>query len=163
MKNMADKKPKLDASHVLLRERERTLASAVRRRASSIHILERAFEEAGCSCSPFRRQLKELETLYYAEHDRLMYELDNSDLARKRGELRKTIAEIDLREHSSLDVAARQAYPFLPVWMLDQVREGNPDVLGLSDQDIASSYTMAWYGGWRPKSLHKTRNSGVVG
>jgi hypothetical protein len=160
---MTDKKPKKQASHVLATERERTLATAVRRRASSVHFLERAFEEAGCSCSPYRGQLEELEILYHAERDRLMYELDNSDLAREMGELRKTIADIDHREHFSLDVAARQAHPFLPVWMLDQLREGNPDVLGLSDKDIASSYTVAWYGGWRPKSLYKARRPGVKG
>jgi hypothetical protein len=161
--NMADKKPKKDASHVLLGERERTLASAVRRRASSIYILERAFEEAGCSCSPHRLQLKELETQYQAERDRLTSELDSSDLAKEIADLRKAIADIDRREHSSLNAVARQAYPFLPVWMLDQVREGNPEVLGLSDQDITSSYADAWYGGWRPKSLYKARRSGADG
>jgi hypothetical protein len=161
--NMADKKPKKDASQVLVGERERTLASAIRRRASAVYPLERAFEEAGCSCIPYRRQLRELETQYHAERNRLTYALDNSDLAKELGELRKTIAAIDLREHSSLHVAARQAYPFLPVWMLDQVRQGNPDVLSLSDQDIASSYADAWYGGWRPKSLYKARRLGVNG
>jgi len=154
---VADKKPKKDASHVLVGERERTLASAVRRRASSVYFIERAFEETGCSCGPHRRQLKELETQYHAEADRIMCELDNSELGREIEELRKTIAVIDHSEHSSLDAAARQAHPFLPVWMLDQVRQGNADVLGLSDQDIASSYAEAWYGGWRPKSLYKAR------
>lgn len=160
---MTDKKPKKDASQVLLGERERTLASAVRRRASAIYSLDRAFEAAGCSCSPYRRQLRDLETQYHAEQDRLMDELDNSDLAREMNELKKTIADIDGREHSSLDASARQAHPFLPLWMLDLVREGNPDVLGLSDQDIASSYAEAWHGGWRPKSLYKVRKSGADG
>jgi hypothetical protein len=161
--SMTDKKPKKDASHVLTGERERTLASSIRRRASSVHFFERAFEEAGCSCSPYRRQLKELETQHKAESDRLRYELDNSELAREMGELRKTIADIDQREHHYLDATAREAYPFLPVWMLDQVREGNPDVLGLNDQDIASSYAEAWYGGWRPKSLYTAKRSGADG
>jgi hypothetical protein len=163
MMNVVDKKPKKDASHVLLGERERTLASAVRRRASSIYFLVPAFQEAGCSCSPHRRRFKELETQYHAERDRLISELDSSDLAKEMGDLRKTIADIDRREHSSLDTVARQAHPFLPVWMLDQVREGNPDVLGLSDQDITSSYAEAWFGGWRPKSLYKARRSGADG
>ena len=140
---MADKKPKKDASHVLAAERERTLASAVRRRASSIHFLERAFESTGCSCSPYRRQLEELEIQYHAEQGRLMDELNKSDLAKKVRELKKTIADIDRTEHSSLDAAARQAYPYLPVWMLDQVREGSPGVLGLSDRDITSSHADA--------------------
>jgi len=160
---MTEKKTKRDAAHVLVGEREKTLASAVRRRASSIHFLERAFEEAGCSCSPYRRQLRELETQYNAERIRLIYELDSSKLASEMADLRKTIAEIDRGEHPSLDAAARQAHPFLAVWMLDQVREGNPDVIGLSDQDITSSYAEAWYGGWRPQSLYTPRRSGADG
>jgi hypothetical protein len=161
--NMADKKPKKDASQVLVGARERTLASAVRRRASSIYTLERAFEDTGCSCSPYRRRLRELETQYHAESDRLMCELRNSQLAGEMDDLRKTIADIDRGEHPSLAAAARQAHPFLAVWMLDQVREGNPDVIGLTDQDITSSYAEAWYGGWRPKSLYTARSSGADG
>ena len=160
---MSGGKTRKDASHVLVGERERTLASAVRRRASAIHILERAFEEVGCSCSPHRRQLQELETQYHTERDRLMNELDNSELAKEMGELRKTLSDIDHIEHHSLDATAWKAYPFLPVWMLDQVREGNPDVLGLSDRDISRSYAEAWYGGWRPKSLYKAKRPGVDG
>ena len=72
-----------------------------------------------------------------------MDELSKSDLAQKMRELKRTIADIDRTEHSSLDAAARQAYPYLPVWMLDQVREGSPGVLGLSDRDITSSYADA--------------------
>ena len=156
---MAGNKPKKDASHVLVGEREQTLATAVRRRASSVYFIERAFEETGCSCSPYRRQLEELETQYHAEQDRLMDELDRSDTAQEMRELRKTISGIDAKEHFSLDASARQAHPFLPLWMLDQVREGNPDILGLGDQDIARSYAEAWYGGWRPRSLYKASKS----
>lgn len=156
---MPDEKPKKDASHVLVGERERTLASAIRRRASSIHFLDRAFEDAGCSCTPHRSLLKELEAHYNTERDRLMRELEGSDLAKEIGDLRKTISSIDLREHPSLDRDARQAHPFLAVWMVDQVREGYPEILGLTDQEIASSYAEAWYGGWRPKSLYKTKKT----
>ena len=92
-----------------------------------------------------------------------MHGLNNSELGKEVGELRKTIADIDRKEHSSLDAAARQACPFLAVWLMDQVRDGNPDVLGHSDQDIASSYAEAWYGGWRPKSLYKAKRPRVVG
>ena len=154
---MADNKPKKDASHVLVGERERTLASAIRRRVSSIHFLERAFEEAGCSCAPYRSHLKELETQYQIERERLLQELDSSELAQEMGDLRISISNIDLREHSSLDRDARQAHPFLAVWMLDQVREGNSEILGLSDREIAGSYAEAWYGGWRPKSLFRAK------
>jgi len=151
---MTEKKPKNDASHVLLAERERTLASAIRRRSRYINFLDRAFQEAGCSCSPYRSQLDELETRYRSEKDRLIQELDNSDLANEISGLKMTISEIDLREHLSLDKDARHAYPFLAVWMLDQVRVGNSEILGLSDTEIAGSYANAWYVGWRPKSLY---------
>ena len=70
--NVVDKKPKKGASHVLGQERERTLATAVKRRASSIYFLERAFEETGCSCSPHRRRLREVEAQFDAERDQLM-------------------------------------------------------------------------------------------
>lgn len=156
---MAEKKNTRDASHVLVGERERTLASAIRRRASSIHFLDRAFEEAGCSCTSHRSHLNELETQYRTEKDRLMQRLDSSRLAKEVGDLRKTISEIDLRKHPSLDRDARQAQPFLPVWMMDQVREGNQEILGLNDAEVASSYAEAWYGGWRPKSLYKANKS----
>ena len=72
-----------------------------------------------------------------------MDELNKSDLAQKMRELKKTIADIDRTEHSSLDAAAWQAYSYLPVWALDQVREGSPGVLGLSDGDITSSHADA--------------------
>ena len=160
---LTDKKPKKDASHVLVGEREKTLASAVKRRASSIYSLDRAFEIAGCSCAPYRRQLEELEVQYQVERERLMQELDDSELAGGIKNLKATIADIDLREHSSLDAVARQAHPFFPVWMMDQVREGNADILGLSDRDIASSYAEEWYGGWRPRSLYKATKTEAPG
>lgn len=154
---MAERKNKRDASHVLVGERERTLASAIRRRAASIQFLDRAFEEVGCSCTPHRSQLSELEIQYKAEKERLIQELDSSKLAVEIGELKKTIFEIDLRDHPLLDRDARQAYPFLALWMLDQVREGNPDIVALDNEEIAYSYAGAWYGGWRPKSLYGVR------
>ena len=155
---VAEKKLKKDASHVLLGERERTLASAIRRRVSSIHFLDRAFEEAGCSCTPYRDHLKELETQYQIERERLLQELDDSKLAQDMSDLRISIANIDLREHSSLDRDARQAHPFLAVWVLDQVREGKSEILGLSDREIGGCYAEAWYGGWRPKSLYRAKD-----
>ena len=156
---MAERNKKRDASHVLLGERERTLASAIRRRASSIHFLDRAFEEAGCSCTPYRSQLNDLETRYQSEKEQLMQQLESSSLANEMSDLKKTISEIDLREHLSLDMDARQAFPFLALWMLDQVREGTPEIVGLNNQEIADSYAEAWYGGWRPKSLYNTKKS----
>ena len=154
---MAERKIKRDASHVLVGERERTLASAIRRRASSVQFLERAYEEAGCSCTPHRSHLRELEMQYQLEKGRLIQELDNSNLAIEIGELKKAIFEIDLREHPLLDRDARLAYPFLALWMLDQVREGHPDIVALNNQEIAFSYAGAWYSGWRPRSLYVAR------
>lgn len=145
--------------NVLASERERTLASAIRRRASAIYVVQRAFEEAGCSCAPDREQLEGLEARYNSERQRLLESLDKSELGRRIDELREKVKEIDRREHPSLDAEAMHAAPYLAVWLIDQVREGNATMLGSSDHDIASSYAEAWMGGWRPRSLQKPRRS----
>ncbi len=141
------------AKDVLSSERERTLAMAVRRRASSVYNIERAFEEIGCSCNPYRDRLKQLEDEYNAERQRLLDSLEHSELARELKNLRQKIAELDRKEHPYLDAQGRQAYYFLGVWMLDKVREGSGDILGLSDQEISRGYAQAWIGGWRPRAL----------
>jgi hypothetical protein len=137
---------------VLARARERSLAMGVRRRASAIYSVERAFEEVGCSCTPYRDRLKELESEYKAERQRLLDSLEESDLAREMYALRQQVGEIDRQEHPALDARGREARPFLPVWMLDQVREGDGDILGLGDYEISKAYAQAWLGGWRPNS-----------
>ena len=143
-------------SRVLETERERLLAAAVRQRAKSVHFLERSFEEVGCTCSAFRQELRELDEQYRAESERQKLELENSELARRIREVRKEIFEIDRVEHRTLDAVAKQAYAFLGVWLLDQVRAGNTNVLELGDNDLGHRYAEAWFAGWRPKSL---RNS----
>ena len=138
---------------VLETARERLLASAVRQRAKNVHFLERCFEEVGCTCGPLRQELRELQEQYRAETERQKLELENSELARHINEVREKIFEIDRVEHRVLDNVAKQAYMFLGVWLLDQVRVGNTAILDLGDNDLGRCYSEAWYAGWRPKSL----------
>jgi len=150
---------KLEPGEILYRERERTLASGVRKLVSQIYSLERAFEEVRCSCSPYREQLKELQGRYDAERKRLMDELDSSELGRQLSETRKTIYELDHKEHPQLDAIARRARPFMAVWIMDQLRDENPDILDLNEGAIAKAYAQAWVTGWRPRSLGRGRGA----
>ena len=150
---MTPKTRSINPTRVLETERERLLAAAVRQRAKSVYFLERAFEEVGCSCGVFRQQLRKLEEQYRAESERRKLELESSQLARQISEVRNKIFEIDRAEHRALDTVATQAYAFLGVWLLDQVRNGNIDVLDLGDNDLGHCYAEDWYAGWRPKSL----------
>ena len=142
--------------NVLETARERLLASAIRQRAKSVHFLERCFEEVGCTCGPLRQELRELQEQYRAETERQKLELENSELGRRINEVREKIFEIDRIEHRILDRVAKQAYAFLGVWLLDQVRVGNTTILDLGDNDLGRSYAEAWYAGWRPKSLQNS-------
>ena len=153
---MTQRNQRLDPGKILDAEREKALASAVRRRAKNVYFLERAFEEVGCSCGVLRQQLRELEAQQRAEHDRIELELTNSALSREISDVRQKIYDIDRAEHHTLDRTARQAYSFLSVWLLDQVRAGNTDLLDLGDDDLGRKYAEAWYGGWRPKRLPGT-------
>lgn len=144
---------------MLSAERGRTLAMAVRRRASSIYSLDRGFEEVGCTCSPYRDRLKELEVSYARERQRLLESLEDSALATELYDLRRTVAEMDREQHPGLNVQARQAHYFVGVWLMDQVREGDGEVLGLDDQAISKAYAEAWLDGWRPRAEPKRKQS----
>ena len=116
------------------------------------HFVDRAFEELGCSCVPYRHRLEELETKYDTEVQRFRLNLANSGLAREIKDLRKEIAEIDRQEHPALDATAREAARFLSVWLEDQVKDGNQEILGLGNRELALLYARAWNTGWRPQS-----------
>lgn len=153
---------------VLAGERERTLAMGVRKLATSVYsgTIQRAFQEVGCSCNPYRGQIKELEQQYNAERQRMQAEyqralasLESTELAREIRELKDKVREIDHAEHPILDAQGSQAYHFLPVWLMDRVRQGDGDVLGLTQELVAQLYAEEWMGGWRPRSLKKARRT----
>ena len=156
---MTQRRLRANQPNVLETARERLLASAVRQRAKSVHFLERCFQEVGCTCGPLRQELQELQEQYRAETERQKLELENSELARRINGVREKIFEIDRAEHRALDNVARQAYAFLGVWLLDQVRVGNTAMLDLGDNDLGRCYAEAWYAGWRPKSLQNSHES----
>lgn len=147
-------------------EREKALAMGVRRLARDVYHfkVEKPFEEVGCTCSPYRARLKEMEPPYGAERQRLEDEyrralkaLDDSNLGTEIRELKEQITQIDRREHPSLDAQGRHACTFLPVWLLDQVRDGNYRVLDLGEDGIAKAYAEGWMEGWRPRALRRSR------
>ncbi len=150
---MTQRVRRTNPSKVLETERERLLAAAVKQRAKSVNFLDRAFEEVGCTCSPLRQELRELQEQYRAETERQKLELENSDLAKRISEVREKIFDIDRVEHQTLHIVSKQAYAFLGVWLLDQVRDSNIAVLDLGDDDLGRRYAEAWFAGWRPKSL----------
>jgi hypothetical protein len=127
--------------------------------ASAIGLwnVERSFEEAGCSCNPYRERMKVWEEQYKAEEQRLMEALYSSDLTKGMKELKTMIAEIDRAEHGPLDAEAWGAYQFLPVWLMDEIREEKLNILELRDKDVANGYATAWYHGWRPGSLRSAQ------
>ena len=153
---MTQRVRRTNSSKVLETARERLLASALKQRVKNVHSLERCFEEVGCTCGPLRQELRELQEQHRVETERQKLELENSELARRIGEVREKIFEIDRVEHRALDAIAKQACAFLGVWLLDQVRAGNTNVLDLGDNDLGRRYAEAWYAGWRPKSLQNS-------
>ena len=83
----------------------------------SNQIIERAFEETGCSCLPLRENLRDLESKFDAECRRLSLELAETEQFAGIGILKEKIAETDQSEHPNLDAIAREATPFMSQWL----------------------------------------------
>lgn len=109
--------------------------------------LHRAFEQAGCTCTPLRAQLDKAD----AECQRQEEELRRlHPIFEMRERLRQEIAEVDGREHPALNYQSRVASPFFRVWLFEcLVGESPPDIA--HPKDLAAAYARAWFDGWRPK------------
>ena len=114
------------------------------------YLLERSFEEVGCSCSIQRQQLKELEIQLDSEALRFRSSLDESPTGEAVAHLKRSIAEIDRIEHPGLNAMAREAFPYLDQWIEEKVKEENSEAERLGSRDLIFRYAQAWYAGWRP-------------
>ena len=101
--------------------------------------LASVFEKAGCSCKPYRDELKELDN--------------------KRRVLNAKIAEIDSREHPILDRLAVATSGYVQEWLQEQVAAGRftkdqLDYAYQSDgQPLAEHYAADVIGGWLPRIM----------
>ena len=113
------------------------------------YLLERFFEELGCSCSAQRKQLKDLKARFEAEVLRFRSRLAKSVLGDEIASLKQEIAEIDKVEHPLLDKSAKDAYPHLDCW-LSQLEGSEIEQLG-QHRALIFRYAQEWRAGWRPK------------
>lgn len=127
---------------------QRLLREAVTRCGRDVdHLVNRAFEELGCSCHPLRKEWQQLVN----ECNRLEGELHHSELFKRRDAVYQEIQGIDRKEHPSLDGQARVASPFFRLWLFERLNsEDAPDLS--SPEKLATGYAEAWLGGWRPKA-----------
>ena len=126
------------------------LRDSIRRLLSGQHLdfaFNRVFQKAGCSCTPLRGELAVLEK----ECTRLEDELYHSEPFVRRGALRKEILEIDQREHGPLDRQSSLAFPFMRVWLFEQMTDTGEGFELTTPEAAAQAYAEAWLGGWRPK------------
>ena len=107
--------------------------------------LNRAFEEGGCSCSPLRKRLNQLN----AECDRAIDQVHESEIFKEREALRQEIRDIDQKEHPGLDQISAIARPFFRVWLFERLTSAGCVAME-SQENLAAEYVKAWFGGWRP-------------
>lgn len=114
--------------------------------------IEEAFENIACSCYSLRSKIQELEGQFIKERRRLTLELAQTEKYADLSLLREKISEIDRNEHPQLNILAREATPFISVW-LQELKGRSPDVRACHiSRDLANSFAEAWLGGWRPPS-----------
>ena len=136
---MAVRNPRVTNSMSILRESVNACARDM------AFQLTRAFEESGCSCSPLRGRLKQLD----AECDRVLAQVEESAVFQERAALRKDIAAIDRQEHPGLNRMANLARPFFRVWLFERLTSAGCVAME-SQENLAAEYVQAWVGGWRP-------------
>lgn len=110
----------------------------------------RYFEEAGCSCSPLRRELETLHRLCAQLEDQMREHLRQTDPFKRREAIAQHIKDIDNREHASLDSRANLAFPFFRVWLFERLSDPEGSLNLTTPDAAAQSYAEAWLRGWRP-------------
>lgn len=111
------------------------------------YLLQEAFLEQECSCSPQRQTLKELEVCLNTEVLRFRSNLADSALGHEIARLKKEIAEVDQVEHPPLNEMARNAYPHLDTWVNEQEALAPA---GVGFREIVFRFAQEWLAGWRP-------------
>ena len=111
------------------------------------YLLERSFEELGCSCRPQRKQLKDLKARLEAEVLRFRSRLGKSTLGEAIASLKQEIAEIDEIEHPTLDKSAKDAYAHFNYWISQQE---SSEIDRLGPRVLIFRFAQEWLSGWRP-------------
>lgn len=112
------------------------------------YLLQKSFQELGCSCNIQRQQLKDLEVQLHTEVLRFRSSLAKSPLGNAIAALKQEIDEIDQIEHPPLDTMARDAYSYLDQWITEQE---NSEIEGLGTRALILRYAQEWRAGWRPR------------
>ena len=113
------------------------------------YLLQKSFEELGCSCGTQRQQLKDLEVQLDTEVLQFRSSLTKSPLGEAIAALKQEIDEIDRIEHPPLDTMARDAYLYLDEWIA--VQESS-EIEGLGSRALILRYVQEWLIGWRPRA-----------
>ena len=139
------------------------------------HLLERAFEQATCRCSPIRRELdtlresrtaflrarmqafgERMKAEYLKEFGREMrgfndveyYIRDILDVDPQIQDLETQVRDIDREDHPKAHVVLNAAHPFFRTWLVQMVVENQ--TLPTESVKVAEQYAQAWLDGWRP-------------
>ncbi len=112
--------------------------------------IEKAFENVGCNCYSLRGKLQELEDQFVKERLRLTIELAQAEKYAELSLLREKISEIDRNEHPQLNAIAKEATPFIGVWLQELEGETPNSRACHISRDIANTFARAWLEGWRP-------------
>ncbi|MYC35772.1 MAG: hypothetical protein F4X66_02495 [Chloroflexi bacterium] len=113
------------------------------------YLLQKSFEELGCSCNTQRQQLEDLEVQLHTEVLQFRSSLAKSPLGEAIATLKQEIDEIDLIEHPPLDTMAKDAYPYLDQWITEQE---SSEIEGLGSRALILRYAKEWLIGWRPRA-----------
>jgi len=112
------------------------------------YLLQKAFQELGCSCNTQRQQLKDLEVQLRTEVLQFRSSLAKSPLGKAIAALKQEIDEIDRIEHPPLDTMARDACSYLDQWITEQE---SSEIEGLGTRALILRYAQEWRAGWRPR------------
>ena len=107
------------------------------------YLLQKSFEELGCSCNTQRQQLEDLEVQLHTEVLQFRSSLAKSAVWGKEAiaTLKQEIDEIDQIEHPPLDTMARDAYSYLDQWITEQE---NSEIEGLGTRALILRYAQEW-------------------
>ena len=114
------------------------------------YLLQKSFEELGCSCNTQRQQLKDLEVRLHTEVLQFHSNLTKSPLGEAIAALKQEIGEIDRIEHPALDMMARDAYPYFDQWIAEQE---SSEIERLGNRALILQYAQEWRAGWLPRAL----------
>ena len=139
----------------LTRARLSEIKRAIQSLTNNDWLLEQAFQERLCSCHPLRAKEQALE-VQIAEARRHHIAPLEEQLCKMRTERYR----IDGKEHPAIGKVVEEARPWLRLWLLEHLLDGETDAIEGGLQQVSARYVDAWVSGWRP-SLN-TRDGTLV-